>query len=195
MRKLLATDWMMDGAVICGMLAIAVSWIAAMLPGRDPVKMETPMSQRTVSWRQLAAVGAISLLAACAQSAPQSVASNPPPVAPGPTAVWYTVAFDTNSFAINANGQKAIGDVTSFLQQHPALVATLIGRTDTVGTDDANMRLSQRRADAVRDAMVYDGHVALDRVETRWTGERRQGVPTGDAVAAAENRVVDIAVH
>jgi outer membrane protein OmpA-like peptidoglycan-associated protein len=57
------------------------------------------------------------------------------------------------------------------------------------------MRLSQRRADAVRDALVYDGHVTLDRVETRWTGERRQGVPTGDAVAAAENRVVDIAVH
>jgi outer membrane protein OmpA-like peptidoglycan-associated protein len=157
--------------------------------------METPMSQRTVSWRQLAAVGAISWLAACAQSAPQPVASNPPPVAPGPTAVWHTVAFDTNSFAINANGEKVIADVTSFLQQHPASVATLIGRTDTVGTAEANMRLSQRRADAVRDALVYDGHVTLDRVETRWTGERRQGVPTGDAVAAAENRVVDIAIH
>lgn len=153
------------------------------------------MSRHTVSWRQLAAAGAIALLTACAQTPPQPVASNSPPVAPGPTAVWYTVAFDTNSFAINADGQKVIADVTTFMQQHPALVATLIGRTDTVGAADANMRLSQRRADAVRDALIYDGHVALDRVETRWTGERRQGVPTGDAVAAAENRVVDIAIH
>jgi outer membrane protein OmpA-like peptidoglycan-associated protein len=153
------------------------------------------MSRHTVSWRQLAAVGAISLLTACAQTAPQTVASNPPPMVPGPTAIWYTVAFDNNSFAINADGQKVVADVTTFLQQHPASVATLIGRTDTVGNADANMRLSQRRADAVRDGLVYDGHVALDRVETRWTGERRQGVPTGDAVAAAENRIVDIAIH
>jgi outer membrane protein OmpA-like peptidoglycan-associated protein len=116
-------------------------------------------------------------------------------VAPGPTAVWYTVAFDTNSFAINTDGQKVIADVTTFLQHNPASVATLIGRTDTVGTVNDNMRLSQRRADAVRDALVYDGHVALDRVETRWTGESRQGVPTGDSVAAAQNRVVDIAIH
>jgi outer membrane protein OmpA-like peptidoglycan-associated protein len=157
--------------------------------------METQMSRHSVSWRQLAAAGGIALLAGCAQTPPQPVASNPPPVAPGPTAVWYTVAFDTNSFAINANGGKVIADVTTFLQQHPASVATLIGRTDTVGTANDNMRLSQRRADAVRDALVYDGHVALDRVETRWTGERRQGVPSGDVVAAAENRVVDIAVH
>jgi outer membrane protein OmpA-like peptidoglycan-associated protein len=57
------------------------------------------------------------------------------------------------------------------------------------------MRLSHRRADAVRDALVYDGHVAAERVETRWTGESRTGVPTGDAVAAASNRVVDIAIH
>jgi outer membrane protein OmpA-like peptidoglycan-associated protein len=55
--------------------------------------------------------------------------------------------------------------------------------------------LSHRRADAVRDALVYDGRVAQDRVETRWTGESRHGVPTGDAVAAAANRVVDIAIH
>ncbi len=153
------------------------------------------MSRPTVSWRQLAAACAICLLAACAQIPPEPVASNPPPVAPGPTAVWYTVAFDTNSFAINTDGQKVIADVTTFLQHNPASVATLIGRTDTVGTVNDNMRLSQRRADAVRDALVYDGHVALDRVETRWTGESRQGVPTGDSVAAAQNRVVDIAIH
>jgi outer membrane protein OmpA-like peptidoglycan-associated protein len=154
------------------------------------------MSQRIISWRQLAAVGTVALLAACSQTPPpQSLASNPPPVAPGSTAVWYSVAFDTNSFAIDANGRKVVADVTTFMQQHPASVATLIGRTDTVGTADANMRLSQQRADAVRDALVYDGHVALDRVETRWTGEKRQGVPTGDAVAAAQNRVVDIAIH
>jgi outer membrane protein OmpA-like peptidoglycan-associated protein len=157
--------------------------------------METEMSQRTISWRQLAAVGAVSLLGACAQNHPGAVASNPPPVAPGPSAVWYHVSFATNSFAIDANGQKSVADVTAFLQGHPESAATIIGKTDTVGSNDYNMHLSHQRADAVRDALVYRGNVAADRVETRWTGESRQNVATANDVAAASNRVVDIAIH
>ncbi len=171
------------------------SRIAPILTDLNPIEMETHMSQHKISWRHLAAVGVISLLGACAQNPPSAVASNPPPVAPGPSAVWHTVYFDTNSFDINDKGQKVVADVTAFLQQHPASVATIIGRTDTVGSADYNMHLSNRRADAVRDAIVYGGKLAPDRVETRWTGETRQGVPTEDNVAAAENRVVDIAIH
>jgi OmpA-OmpF porin, OOP family len=157
--------------------------------------MEAQMSRRTISWRQLAAAGAIFLLGACAENPHQPVASNPPPVAPGPNAVWYTVAFDTNSFVIDADGKKVVNDVIAFLQSNPASVATIIGRTDTVGSNDYNMHLSHRRADAVRDAIVYDGKLAPDRVETRWTGETRPAVPTANQVAAAANRVVDIAIH
>ena len=154
------------------------------------------MSRRIISGGLLAAMGAIALLGACTtQTPPPAVASNPPPVAPGPAAVWYTVNFDTGTSAINADGQKVVNEVIAFLRGNPASVATIIGRTDSVGSNDYNMRLSHRRADAVRDALVYDGSVAGDRVETRWTGETRQGVPTGNNVAAATNRVVDIAIH
>lgn len=155
------------------------------------------MSPRTIAWRQFAAVGALCLLGACAENPPppQPVASNPPPVAPGPTAVWHTVYFDINSFAINADGQKVVSDVIAVLQRQPASVATVIGRTDTVSSNDYNMHLSHRRADAVRDAIVYGGKVGLDRVETRWTGETRQNVPTANNVAASQNRIVDIAIH
>lgn len=89
------------------------------------------MSRRTIARRQLAAVAAFSLLAACARNPPQPVASNPPPVAPGANAVWYTVYFDKNSFAIDGDGQKVINDVIAFLQHHPDSVATIIGGTDT----------------------------------------------------------------
>jgi OmpA-OmpF porin, OOP family len=159
--------------------------------------METQMSGRAVSWRQFAAAGALCLLGACAENPPppQPVASNPPPVAPGPTAVWHTVYFETNSFAIDPGGQKVVNAVIAVLQSSPASVATVIGRTDTVGSNDYNMHLSHRRADTVRDAIVYGGKLAPERVETRWTGETRNGVPTTDNVAASENRVVDIAVH
>jgi len=157
--------------------------------------METQMSRRTLSWRHLAAVGAISLLAGCAQTGPYAVASNPPPVAPGPHATWYHVEFGMNSHAIDANGQRTVAAVTDYLQRNPESIATIIGKTDTVGSADYNMHLSHQRADAVRDALVYTSNVPADRVETRWTGETRQRVATANDVASQSNRVVDIAIH
>jgi OOP family OmpA-OmpF porin len=151
------------------------------------------MSRLPLSWRQYSAIGGILLLGACAQT-PPPVASNPPTAA-GPKAVWYHVYFDTNSFALNADGQKVVGDLTAALQRDPATVATIVGRTDTVGGADYNMHLSHRRADTVRDALAYNGKVPADRIETRWTGEDRQKVATANNVADAANRVVDIAVH
>ena len=155
------------------------------------------MSQRTLSWRHLAAVGTISLLAACAQTQapPAMVASNPPPVPPGPNATWYHVEFTTNSRAIDAQGQLTVADVTNNLRQNPTAVATIIGKTDTVGSANYNMHLSHQRADAVRDALVYQSNISADRVETRWTGETRQHVATANNVPAEPNRVVDIAIH
>ena len=160
------------------------------------------MSQHKFHWGALAALSAVALLAACAQTPPgaattnaPSVASNPPPVPPGPNAVWYSVSFANNSFTIDAKGQRVVDELSTFMRDNPSSIATIVGRTDTVGSKDYNMRLSHRRADAVRDALVYGDHVPADRVETRWTGEARQGVPTGDDVAAAANRVVDIAMH
>jgi outer membrane protein OmpA-like peptidoglycan-associated protein len=158
--------------------------------------METHMSRRILSWRNLAAVSAVSLLAACAQPQPPAlIAANPPPTPPGPNATWYHVEFPTGSHAIDGSGQATVADVTSFMQKNPDAVATIIGKTDSVGSANYNMHLSHMRADAVRDALVYHSNVAADRVETRWTGETRQRVATTDNVPAEPNRVVDIAIH
>jgi outer membrane protein OmpA-like peptidoglycan-associated protein len=153
------------------------------------------MSRHSISWRRFAAIGVISVLSACAQSQPAPVASNPPPVPPGPNAVWYHIAFDSNSFAIDGEGQKSIAEMTRFMQRNPTMVATVIGRTDTVASREYNMHLSHQRADAVRDALVYNGKVTMDRVETRWTGETSLTVATANGVPAASNLVVDIAIH
>jgi outer membrane protein OmpA-like peptidoglycan-associated protein len=145
------------------------------------------MSHRIISWRQLTAIGAVSLLGACAQTPPQAAAVAAP--------VWYRVSFDSNSFAINDSGQKVVADLTTYMQRNPAAIATIVGRTDTVGSAAYNMHLSHQRADAVRDAVVYSNKIAEDRVETRWSGEKRPEIATANDVASAENRVVDIAVH
>lgn len=153
------------------------------------------MLQHIPSWRHFVFVGTISLLAACAQTPPARVASNPPPVPPSPDATWYHIEFMTNSHTLGAQGQLTVADVTSMLGQNPNWIVTIIGKTDFVGSADYNMHLSHMRADSVRDALVYNSHVAADRVETRWTGETRQRLTTAANVPTDVNRVVDIAVH
>ena len=152
------------------------------------------MATRILSWHQVAVIGLVALVSACAQPPASHVAANPPPPIPAGT-VWYTVHFDNDSFAIPAGSQNAITDATSYLRQHPNAVATIIGKTDSVGTQDYNMHLSHQRADSVRDALVYGGKIPAEHVETRWTGETRQDHSTSNDVAAAGNRVVDIAIH
>ena len=71
---------------------------------------------------------------------------------------------------------------------------TVIGRTDRAGTAAANMALSERRAELVRDALIGAG-VPSARIDTSWLGEGRQDVPTPDDVAQQRNRVVDIVVQ
>ena len=155
------------------------------------------MSNHKHTWRNLAAMGTIALLAACAQTPPPAamVASNPPPIPPGSSAMWYHVEFASNSHNLDAKGQTTVADVANYMQQNPLTVATIIGKTDTVGSANYNMHLSHQRADSVRDALVYHSNVAADRVETRWTGETRPNQPTGNNVASEPNRVVDIAIH
>jgi outer membrane protein OmpA-like peptidoglycan-associated protein len=153
------------------------------------------MTTRILSWNQAAAIGLVLLASAC-QAPASHVAANPPPPMPGGAGtVWYTVHFDNDSFAIPAASQPAVNEAVGYLRQHPNAVATIIGKTDTVGTADYNMHLSHQRADSVRDALVYGNHIPADHVETRWTGETRQDHTTGSDVAAAGNRVVDIAIH
>ena len=71
--------------------------------------------------------------------------------------------------------------------------ATVIGRTDRAGTAAANMALSERRAELVRDALVAAG-VPAARIDTSWLGEGEQDAPTPNDVAL-QRRVVDILVQ
>jgi OOP family OmpA-OmpF porin len=81
------------------------------------------------------------------------------------------------------------------MEHSPALVATVIGHADTVGSAEFNEKLSQRRAQAVFDALVNKYNVPVSRVEMHYTGEREPMARTGDEKAEAANRTVDIVVR
>jgi OOP family OmpA-OmpF porin len=159
--------------------------------------MEIAMSQRARITRALVAMLALSVAAGCAEQAsppPQSGAAyDPGAVAPELAGAWYQVYFDTNSFTINARGQTIVKTVAYVAANAGPTRVTVIGRTDRVGAPPANMALAERRADAVRSALISAG-VPAASIDTTWTGEGKQAVATANDAAEPRNRVVDITV-
>ncbi len=148
------------------------------------------------SWRRLAAISSFTLLAACAsQGQQQARLASPSPPPPSSHASVYQVAFETDRYDINLAGQRAIEDVASVVEGNNAVFVTIVGRTDTTGSADYNTQLSQRRAKAVRDALISTGKITPGHIETAWTGQEKQAVGTVDGVAEAQNRVVDMYIH
>jgi OmpA-OmpF porin, OOP family len=153
----------------------------------------------TPRWLALASVTAIVTLAGCAPQSQPVARYNPPGTAlaelPAANITWYHVMFANGSTQIDANGLQAINTAAASMQGNDALMATVIGKTDSADSAAANMRLSQERANAVRTALLQTGKVPAAQIETRWTGERQQGGQTMSDVADPGNRVVDIGVH
>lgn len=109
-------------------------------------------------------------------------------------ATAHFVYFDTGSHALSPKDEGQIRDVAAMMQSMPTFVATIIGKTDSVGSADFNERLSKQRADAVFGSLVYDNKVAQNRVEVCWTGERLPFMSAADETAYSQNRVVAIVI-
>ena len=102
----------------------------------------------------------------------------------------------------NALSDAAIADLEA-IQETPQMAEggaiVLRGHTDSVGDDDANMRVSERRAGLVRDWLVESG-VAEDRITVIAIGEQRPIAPnarrdgTPDEAGRAANRRVDVSI-
>jgi outer membrane protein OmpA-like peptidoglycan-associated protein len=129
----------------------------------------------------------ISFFAAYAATA-QEVKDLPP----GATA--HFVYFPTAGYALDAKDQDQIRDVAGMIQSRPDFVATILGKTDSVGSAGFNERLSQRRANAVFEALVYDNKVSENRIQMCWTGERLPFTSTADETAEAQNRMAAVIV-
>jgi outer membrane protein OmpA-like peptidoglycan-associated protein len=142
---------------------------------------------RSILTKSLAAAAVMGLFAASAATAQQK--QNLPPTCP-----TNFVYFSTGSHALTPEDQDHIRDVAAMMQSTPAFVATIVGKTDSVGSADFNEHLSQRRAEAVFEALVYTNKVPENRVQLRWTGERLPFVSAADEKAESQNRMVAIIV-
>ena len=107
----------------------------------------------------------------------------------------YPIHFLTGSYQLDPADHDTIRAVASKMKADPTLVATIVGKADTTGSAEYNEHLSDRRATAVFEVLVYANKAPEDKVEVRWTGEHLPVVPTADQQAESQNRIVAIVLH
>lgn len=131
-------------------------------------------------------VGAIILLAAGAGCA---VEQAPPPQSPAIADFW--VFFDHDSAAISAVGTATIRAYVQYMARTPKVRVVVTSHTDRPGAAAYNMNLSQRRAEAIRKALIDEG-VSSDRITLKALGETQPLVQTPDGVKEPQNRRVEL---
>lgn len=102
-------------------------------------------------------------------------------------------AFASGQATLTSTAAKQVRAIAALLEVVPAASVRVEGHTDSQGGADANRRLSQRRADAVRDALVKGG-VPARAVQAVGRGAEAPVADNGSASGRARNRRVEIIV-
>lgn len=103
------------------------------------------------------------------------------------------VLFETGRSELRGNSTANLSKLTAFLQRYPDRSVTIEGHTDSTGSDDSNMSLSQRRADAVRNYLLTQG-VTSSRLSAYGKGESSP-VGSNDSTSGRQlNRRVEVII-
>ncbi len=104
------------------------------------------------------------------------------------------VLFDTGSYTLKPGAREKLAKISGILLAHPGLTLQIEGHTDSVGTDEYNQQLSERRADSVRDFLAEQG-VGGSTITARGFG-KTQPVATNDTADGRQrNRRVELVVN
>lgn len=103
------------------------------------------------------------------------------------------ISFAVGSARVDSNFEKALDAFATGLVQNPVTTLTIIGHTDSSGSDAVNNPLSLRRANSVRDYLNTKG-VSPSRILTEGRGSREPLVANDTKANMAKNRRVEIYV-
>ena len=117
-----------------------------------------------------------------------------PAPAPAVAPAVYLVLFDFDKSNINDAAQAVINQVIADFNANKSTAISVTGHTDRAGSAAYNEKLSERRADAVREALIAGG-IPAEAITTAWKGESENAVPTEDGVREQANRRAEIIIQ
>ena len=128
-------------------------------------------------------------------SAPVTAAPAAAPAAPSSEKVTFEADafFDFDKSVLKPAGKAKLSDLVSKLQGTDIEVVVATGHTDSIGTDAYNIKLSLRRANAVKAFLVSKG-VPADRIFVEGKGESQPVASNKTREGRAKNRRVEVEV-
>jgi outer membrane protein OmpA-like peptidoglycan-associated protein len=103
------------------------------------------------------------------------------------------VLFDFNKYDLKPGAREKMAKVSGILLAYPGLKIQIEGHTDSIGTDDYNLTLSQHRADSVRNYLVTQG-VSAASVTSVGMGKANPVAGNDTAAGRQQNRRVELVV-
>jgi len=104
--------------------------------------------------------------------------------------------FEYDSATLQASAINQLQKLGTLIQRNPKATFTVEGYTDSFGTPDYNLDLSQRRADSVKQYLVEAMGISSAQIETRGYGATKfRTSPNGSIEEQSPNRRVEIVVH
>ena len=103
----------------------------------------------------------------------------------------YGVHFDTGQATVKPESSQCIAEVVKLLKNNPSWKMQIEGHTDSVGAADANLKLSQARADAVRLSLISQG-IDAARLTARGFGDTKPVADNATDEGRAKNRRVTL---
>ena len=104
------------------------------------------------------------------------------------------VLFDTGSYTLKPGAREKLAKISGVMLAHPGLTMQIEGHTDSVGSDEFNQTLSERRAGSVRDFLADQG-VPASSITARGFGKTQPAAANDTAEGRQRNRRVELVVN
>jgi outer membrane protein OmpA-like peptidoglycan-associated protein len=106
--------------------------------------------------------------------------------------VTHGILFDSGSDKIKGESYKTLADIGTLLTENPTLRLSIEGHTDSDGTDEYNLTLSQKRAASVKNYLIANYKIAAERLESKGWGESKPIDVNNTPEGKANNRRVEL---
>ncbi len=116
------------------------------------------------------------------------------PIASGEEFVFENVFFDFDSFELKQESLSSLRRLKQFLRENPMVSIPITGHTDSLGSDEYNLRLSLQRAQSVLRYLEDEG-IDPGRIQVVGKGFREPMVPNTNAANQALNRRITVSIQ
>jgi len=110
------------------------------------------------------------------------------------TADQKTVSFKLNSATLDPQYNDMLDEIANMLMQNPDAILVLEGRTDSTGAKDYNVKLGERRIDAVRHYLVVEKGVPVYKIHEISFGSEKPVAENNTREGREKNRAVVMTV-